>query len=122
MGCFLFMKKIVYILLLVITVSSCSEYQKALKSEDVKTKLDMATKLFEEGKYSKANKLFTQVIPKYRGKPQAERLMFMSAMCSFQLKDYYIAGYHFERFENSYPKSEKAEEASFLSAKSYYEF
>ena len=115
------MKKIVYILLLVITVSSCSEYQKALKSEDVKTKLDMATKLFEEGKYSKANKLFTQVIPKYRGKPQAERLMFMSAMCSFQLKDYYIAGYHFERFENSYPKSEKAEEASFLSAKSYYE-
>ncbi|WP_033961822.1 outer membrane protein assembly factor BamD [Psychroserpens jangbogonensis] len=115
------MKKFVYILLLAITLSSCSEYQKALKSEDVKTKLDMATKLYEIGKFSKANKLFTQVIPKYRGKPQAERLMFMSAMCSYELKDYHISGYHFERFENGYPKSEKAEEASFLSAKSYYE-
>lgn len=115
------MKKIVYILLLAITLSSCSEYQKALKSEDVKTKLDMATKLFEEGKYSKADKLFAQVLPKYRGKPQAERLMFMSAMCSYELRDYHVSGYHFERFENAYPKSDKAEEASFLSAKSYYQ-
>jgi outer membrane protein assembly factor BamD len=119
--CFLFMKKIVYILLLAITLSSCSEYQKALKSEDVKTKVDMATTLFEEGKYLKAEKLFKQVIPNYRGKPQAERLMFMSAMCSYQMKDYHIAAYHFERFENSYPRSDKAEEASFLSAKSFYE-
>ncbi|WCO00516.1 outer membrane protein assembly factor BamD [Psychroserpens ponticola] len=114
------MKKFVYILILAITLSSCSEYQKALKSEDVKVKLDMATKLFENGKYSKANKLFDQVVPKYRGKPQAERLMFMSAMCSYELKDYHISGYHFERFENSYPRSDKAQEASFLSAKSYY--
>ncbi len=80
----------------------------------------MATKMFEEEKYSKAEKLFAQVLPKYRGKPQAERLMFMSAMCSYQLKDYHISGYHFERFENSYPRSDKAEEAAFLSAKSYY--
>ncbi|WP_431135451.1 outer membrane protein assembly factor BamD [Psychroserpens mesophilus] len=114
------MKKIVYILLLAITLSSCSEYQKALKSEDVKTKVDMATKLFEDGKYSKAERLFKQVIPRYRGKPQAERLMYMSAMCSYQMKDYHISGYHFERFENSYVNSDKAEEASFLSAKSYY--
>ena len=64
------MKKFVYILLLTLTVSSCSEYQKALKSEDVKTKLDMATTLFEAGKYNKAEKLFKQVLPKYRGKPQ----------------------------------------------------
>ena len=118
---FLFMKKIVYILLLAITLSSCSEYQKALKSEDVKTKVDMATKQYEKGKFSKAEKLFKQVIPKYRGKPQAERLMFMSAMCSYQMKDYHVSSYHLERFENTYPKSDKAEEASFLSAKSYYE-
>jgi outer membrane protein assembly factor BamD len=47
--------------------------------------------------------------------------MFMSAMCSYKLRDYHVSGYHFERFENSYPKSDKAEEAYFLSAKSYYE-
>ncbi len=115
------MKQIFYILVLAVTFSSCSEYQKALKSEDVKTKLDVATKLFEAEKYSKAHKLFAQVVPKYRGKPQAERLMFMDAMCSYKMKDYHISGYHFERFENSYPRSEKVEEAAFLSAKSYYE-
>lgn len=115
------MKKIVYILLLAITLSSCSEFQKALKSDDVKTKVDLATKLYEAGKYTKAEKLFKQVIPQYRGKPQAERLMFMSAMCSYELKDYHVSGYHLERFEDAYPKSDKAEEASFLSAKSYYQ-
>lgn len=115
------MKKFVYILLLVLAVSSCSEYQKALKSEDLKTKIDLATQLYESGKFLKAGKLFDQVIPKYRGKPQAERLVFMSAMCSYQIKDYAISGYHFQRFENGYPASDKAEEASFLSAKSYYQ-
>jgi outer membrane protein assembly factor BamD len=36
------------------------------------------------------------------------------------MKDYYVSGYQFERFVASYPKSEKKEEAAFLSAKSYY--
>ena len=36
------------------------------------------------------------------------------------MKDYHLSGYQLERFESSYPKSEKAEEALFLSAKSYY--
>ena len=36
------------------------------------------------------------------------------------MKDYYLAGYQFERFVTSYPKSEKVEEAAFLSAQSYY--
>jgi outer membrane protein assembly factor BamD len=35
--------------------------------------------------------------------------------------DFYLAGYQFERFETSYPKSDSVETASFKSAKSYYE-
>ncbi|MEY8848713.1 outer membrane protein assembly factor BamD [Psychroserpens sp. XS_ASV72] len=115
------MRKFICITLLALVTLSCSEFQKALKSEDTKVKLDMASKLFEAGKYSKAHRLYNQLLPKYRGKPQAERLMFRDAMCSYQMKDYHIAAYHFERFENSYPRSDKAEEAAFLSAKSYYE-
>lgn len=101
--------------------SSCSEYQKALKSEDIATKFTLGTELYEAGKYAKANRLFEQIVPKYAGKPQAEKLMFMHANAFYELKDYHISGYRFERFENSYPKSEKAEEASFLGAKSYYQ-
>src|SRR5690606_20283893 len=56
----------------------------------------------------------------YKGKPQAEKLMFMYANSFYMMKDYYSAGYQFERFESQYPKSEKIEEAAFLGAKSFY--
>lgn len=118
--CFLFMKKFVYILLLTLAFSSCSEFQKALKNEDTAVKFKLGTELFDAGKYSKANRLFAQIVPSYRGKPQAEKLMYMYAMSYYYMKDYHLSGYQLERFENSYPKSEKAEEALFLSAKSYY--
>ena len=114
------MKKYLYILIALIGFSSCSEYQKALKSESVAEKFKMSTELFDAGKFAKANRLFVQIVPNYRGKPQAEKLMYMYSKSFYEMKDYYLAGYQFERFVNSYPKSEKLEEAAFLSVKSYY--
>lgn len=114
------MKKFVYIAAMAALLSSCSEYQKALKSEDVKVKYDLAEKLYNEGNYRKANRLFEQVVPQYVGKPQGERVVYFHANSYYQTKDYYLAAYQFERFSKSYPKSDKAEEAAFLGAKSYY--
>jgi len=114
------MNKILYIFLLLVTLSSRSEYQKALKSEDTATMFKLGEELYNEGKYEKANKLFAQIVPSYRGKPQAEKLMYLYSQSFYKMKDYYIAGYQFERFASSYPQSEKLEEASFLSAKSNY--
>lgn len=114
------MKKFFYILITITVLSSCGEYQKALKSEDIATKFQMGEDLYNQEKYAKANKLFAQIVPNYRGKPQAEKLMYLYSNSFYKMKDYYIAGYQFERFATSYPKSEKLEEASFLSAKSYY--
>ena len=117
---FKFMKNLFYTLTLVLLCLSCSEYQKALKSEDVAEKFAMGSELFDQGKYSKANRLFAQIVPSYRGKPQAEKLIYMYSKSFYMMKDYHLSGYQFERFETAYPKSEKAEEAGFLSAKSYY--
>ena len=114
------MKKLIYILLVIITFSSCNEYQKALKSEDVATKFKLATELYDAGKYSKANRLFVQIVPKYRGKPQSQKLMYMYSMTFYKMRDYYTSNYQFERFVSSYPTSEKVEEAAYLGAKSYY--
>ena len=105
---------------MLVTLSSCSEYQKALKSEDTATKFKLGEELYNAGKYDKANKLFAQIVPSYRGKPQAEKLMYLYSQSFYKMRDYYIAGYQFERFASSYPQSEKLEEASFLSAKSNY--
>ena len=115
------MKNIFYLLLLVLTFSSCNEYQRALKSEDIAAKYKVGEALYDAGKFSKANRLFEQIIPQYRGKPQAEKLMYLNADASYQLERYYISGYHFERFVSAYPKSEKMEDARFKSAKSYYQ-
>ncbi len=114
------MKNLLITLLIITSLSSCGEYHKALKSEDIAEKFALGTKLYDAGKYNKANRLFEQIVPKYRGKPQAEKLMFMHANAFYMMKDYYLAAYRFEQFETAYPKSEKAEEALFLSSKSYF--
>ena len=109
------MKKFFYIVITLTVLSSCSEYQKALKAEDIATKFKLGEDLYNEGKFAKANKLFAQIVPNYRGKPQAEKLMYLYSNSFYKMKDYYVSGYQFERFATSYPKSEKLEEASFLS-------
>ena len=114
------MRKALYFIILLVVLSACSEYQKALKSEDVATKFQLGTTLFEEGKWSKANRLFAQIVPEYRGKPQAEKLMYMYAMTFYNMKDYYLSAYQLDRFESNYPKSEKVEEAGFLAVKRAY--
>ncbi|WP_299526082.1 outer membrane protein assembly factor BamD [Winogradskyella sp.] len=114
------MKRGLYILLVALVLVSCSDFQKALKSEDIAEKFALATELYEAEKWSKSKRLLDQILPKYRGKPQAEKLTFMHAMCSYKIGDYYIASYHFEKFTDIYTKSEKAEEAAFLEAKGYY--
>jgi outer membrane protein assembly factor BamD len=100
---------------------SCSPYQKALKSDDIGLKFHMADSLYNVGKYKRALKLMEQIVPAYRGKPQAEKLMYIYSDTFYELGDFYLAGYQFERFANSYPQSEKVEEAAFKGAKSFYQ-
>ena len=113
------MKKFLSVLLITVLLSSCSEYQKAVKSEDPAVKFDVAVKQYEKGKYAKAIRLFEQIAPAYRGKPQAEKMFYLFAQSYYKSEQYYLAGYQFESFVSGYPKSEKVEEAAFLGAKSY---
>ena len=113
------MKKFLAIVALVVFFSSCNEYQKAIKSEDVAVKFTVATKLYEAGKYAKAIRLFEQIAPAYKGKPQAEKMFYMYSQSLYKTDQFYLAGYQFESFASSYPKSDKIEEASFLGAKCF---
>ena len=104
-----------------LSLGACSEYQKVLKSDDTAAKYAAADSLYNVGKYKKALKLMEQIVPAYRGKPQAERLMFIYANTFYELEDYLLAGYQFERFETSFPQSDSVEVAAYKSAISYYE-
>ena len=113
------MKKILSILLLTLVFCSCGEYQKALKTEEIGVKYDVATKQYDKGNYAKAIRLFEQIAPSYRGRPQAEKMFYLYSQSYFKTKQYYSSAYQFESFVSSYPKSEKVEEASYLAALSY---
>ena len=113
------MKKIVSVLIIIVLLASCNEYQKALKSEDPAVKLVMATKMYEAKNYNKAIRIFEQIASVYRGKPESENLYYMFSQSYYKTKQYYLAGYQFESFVSSFPKSDKVQEASFLGAKSY---
>ena len=101
-----------------ITLSSCNEFQRVLKNEDIKVKYDMAEKYYENQEFRRASRLFEQILPKYRGKPQAERITFFYANSLLNMKNYMLAAYQFESFSKAYPLSQKVEEANYLSA--YY--
>lgn len=115
------MKKLLAIFAITLFLSSCSEYQSALKSEDVAVKFAAATTMYDAKKYSKAIRLFEQIAPAFKGKPQAERMFYMYSQSLYKTEQYYLAGYQFESFVSSYPKSEKIEECSFLGAKCFSE-
>ena len=110
----------IFILLIALGVSSCSEYQKVLNKGTVESQYQMATKMYEEQKYGKAIQLFEKITPNYRGKPQMERIQYMIAQAHYNTKQYTLAAYYFDKFVKNYSKSSKIEEAAYLSAHSYY--
>jgi outer membrane protein assembly factor BamD len=113
------MKKIIYIIALLFLLASCSNYQKALNRDDIGLKFSEAKKKYDSKKYAKAIRLFEQIAPTYKGKPQAEQLFYMLSYAYYNTDQFYLAGYQFESYASSYPKSEKREEAAFMAAKSF---
>ena len=114
------MKNLVFLLIIIITFSSCSEYNRVVNKGDVKTQYQLAEKLFNAGKYSKAMVLFEKVAPTFINKPQLQRIRYMSAISDYKLKNYDLATYRFNRFINNYPNSSKIEEIYFLNSQALY--
>lgn len=110
------MNKLVFLILTILILTSCSEYHKVLNRGDVKSQYKLAEELFNKGKYNKAMVLFEKVAPTFINKPQLQRVRYMSAIADFRLKNYDLATYRFNRFINNYPNSSKIEEAYFLNS------
>lgn len=100
--------------------SGCNSYQKVLNNPDMAAKYKAAEAYYSAGEYRRANRLFEQLLPAYRGKPQAQRIQFFFANTYLEIKDFYLAAYQFESFAKSYPQSDRVDEANFLAAKCYY--
>ncbi|WP_232225357.1 outer membrane protein assembly factor BamD [Christiangramia salexigens] len=121
------MKKAILVIGVLMLTISCSEYQKVVKSDETAVKYTTAERLYNEAleedsnkKFRKALRLLEQIEPEFRGKPQGQRLSFLLANTYYELGDYYLSSFQFERFAQLYPKSDKLEEAAFKEAASYY--
>lgn len=108
------------VILLSLFILGCSDFQKALKNDDVAKKSELASALYEQGKYRKATQLYAQLKETYRGKPQAERIVFFYANSLLESKNHVLAAYEFETFVKAFPKSQKADEAYFLMGYAHY--
>ena len=114
-------RSVLFVSLVLLTLqTSCSPYQKVLNNPNMSEKYSAAEEYYNAGDYRRANRLFEQLLPSYRGKPQAQRVIFFYANSYFEIKDYYLAAYQFESFIKSYPKSNRIDEANFMEAKCYY--
>jgi outer membrane protein assembly factor BamD len=96
------------------------KYQKILKSNDFEKKFEMAQLYYDNGKYQKAFPLLEELITVFRGTAKAEDVYFLYANCNYKLGDFMLAGYHFNNFVKTFPRSSRAEEAQFMNAKCYF--
>lgn len=101
---------------LLITLSSCSEYNKILKGNNYELKYTKAIEYYEAGDCYKSLPLFEELMTYYRMTDKGENVYYYYANTQFCLKDYYLASYYFKRFSVNYPNSPKAEECAFNSA------
>jgi outer membrane protein assembly factor BamD len=103
-----------------LVISSCSKYDKLVKSTDLDKKYEAAMKYYEKGNYVKAITLLEELVSVYRGTAKAETILFYYAYTNYNLGDYILASYHFKNFVKTYPNSGHAEECAYMAAYCYY--
>lgn len=117
------MTKFTYILigLFALTlVSSCSDYNRVLKSDDYGEKFDMANYLYDSVGSSSSKvrsiSLYEQIYQRSPKQAEGELAYFRIGKAYYESGDYYMAGYYLSQFSQRFPYSPKAEESLFLSA------
>ncbi len=101
-------------------LTSCSEYNRALKSDSVEYKLEVAEKFYNKGSYDRAIPLLEELIMLLRGSAQSERVGYLRAKAYFLMKDYTLGSYYLNNFAKTFPTSQYTEECAFLNAYCFY--
>ena len=114
-------KKIILLVCAVVMLcSSCGEYNKLLKSQDVDLKYSYAKKYFNQKKYVRSAALLEDIIQYFRGRSEAEELLYLLAQSYYGQKDYGTASTYFQAYASSFPKGEFVELAKYYSAYCLY--
>lgn len=104
----------------VMSLGSCGEYQKALKSRDYDYKLEFAKKSFDERQYVHAATLLESYVKEFRGRGKAEEALYLLALSHYENHDYVSSGTYFKEYYSRFPKGKWAEAARFYTGYGYY--
>jgi outer membrane protein assembly factor BamD len=96
-------------------------FERARINPDKAYRLQLANLYFENKNYTFAQYLYEDLIPIYRGKPEAEKIFFRFSYTHFYLKNFTFANYYFKQFYSTFPNSGLAEEALYMSAEASYQ-
>lgn len=109
-------QRILSICVLIFVLSSCSSYNKVLKSDDYQAKFELANSLYDTEKYDRCIGLYEQVYQRFPKQAEGEVSYFRIGKAYYLGGDFYMGGYFLGEFTNRFPFSPKIEEATFLSA------
>ena len=101
------------ILLLMLFLTSCGEYQRLLKSRDPEEKYQAALQYFNQKEYVKAQTLLDDISSYYKGTERSEDILAYLARCYMGQKAYESATEYYRAYVRNYPKGKYATEAHF---------
>ena len=104
----------------VFIITSCSKYERALRSHDYKLKYKKAFEYYNKEDYVRAAALFDQLAPAYKGTAFADSVHFFQAKSYYYQRDYLMASHMFQVFSRTYGASPFVEEADFMVPYCYY--
>jgi outer membrane protein assembly factor BamD len=94
----------------------CNKYEKLLKNPDFALKYREANRFYEINKFDKAARLYENVMPFYRSKPQDDTINMQIARCYFAMYDYQTATYYLEYVQGHFLRSPLIAEADYMVA------
>jgi outer membrane protein assembly factor BamD len=109
------------IIFCVLVFASCAtKFGKVVKSKDKEYKLKMAEQYYATKHYDKAQQLYTDIMPLFKGDPRFEDIYYKYAYTSFYLKDYQNAENLFKTYSENFPNNPKVEECDYMRCICYY--
>jgi outer membrane protein assembly factor BamD len=114
------MRSLLPLFLVLVVLTSCSDVNKLLKSNDYSLKTKRANQYYDAKKYEQAQILYEDVMPVIKGSAEYEDLYYKWTYCHYYQRDFLNAENLFKGFVENFPSSPRAEEAEFMRAYCHY--
>lgn len=106
--------------LFVLLVASCSPFSKLQKKGTQDEKYKAANEYYKKADWYRAGVLFEELIPVLKGSNESEMAQFYYAYTQYHQQLYSVSAQLFQRFYETFARSDKAQEAQYMYALSQF--